>query len=103
MGRRCRIKLHRDHTVGAGEMVTPCKVSYDPTTAKEMLLMAPTLEEQQFWVARLLKKSGYKATGQSEPSQGTKISPQESMRSQYKPSVQAKSATLPANSSLPKK
>jgi len=42
-------------------------------------------------VARLLKKiqkSGYKATGQSEPSQGTKISPQESMRSQYKPSVQ---------------
>ena len=29
--------------------------------------MAPTLEEQQFWVARLLKKiqkSGYKATGQ---------------------------------------
>lgn len=104
--RRCRIKLHRDHTSGAGESVTPCKVSYDPTTAKEMLLMAPTLEEQQFWVARLLKKiqkSGYKATGQSEPSQGTKISPQESMRSQYKPNVQAKSATLPANSSLPKK
>jgi len=89
--RRCRIKLHRDHTNGAGESITPCKVSYDPTTAKEMLLMAPTLEEQQFWVARLLKKiqkSGYKATGQSEPSQGTKISPQESMRSQYKPNVQ---------------
>ena len=32
-----------------------------------MLLMAPSVEEQQFWVARLLKKiqkSGYKATGQ---------------------------------------
>jgi len=88
--RRCRIKLHRDHTVGVGESVTPCKVSYDPTTAKEMLLMAPSVEEQQFWVARLLKKiqkSGYKATGQTEPS-GTKISPQESMRSQYKPAVQ---------------
>ena len=43
------------------------QVSYDPTTAKEMLLMAPSVEEQQFWVARLLKKiqkSGYKATGQ---------------------------------------
>jgi len=42
-------------------------VSYDPTTAKEMLLMAPSIEEQQFWVARLLKriqKSGYKAAGQ---------------------------------------
>ena len=48
-------------------MVAPCKVSYDPTTAKEMLLMAPSQEEQQFWVSRLLKKiqkSGYKATGQ---------------------------------------
>jgi len=70
-----------------------------------MLLMAPSVEEQQFWVARLLKKiqkSGYKATGQTEPS-GTKISPQESMRSQYKPAVQAKSATLPANSAPPKK
>ena len=47
--------------------MTPCKVSYDPTTAKEMLLMAASVEEQQFWVARLLKKiqkSGYKATGQ---------------------------------------
>jgi len=102
--RRCRIKLHKDHTTGLGEGVVPCKVSYDPTTAKEMLLMAPTLEEQQFWVARLLKriqKSGYKAAGQGE---GTKISPQESMRSQYKPaSLQAKSATLPNNPSLTKK
>lgn len=101
--RRCRIKLHRDHA--CMQSVTPCKVSYDPTTAKEMLLMAPSVEEQQFWVARLLKKiqkSGYKATGQTEPS-GTKISPQESMRSQYKPAVQAKSATLPANSAPPKK
>ncbi len=41
-------------------------MSYDPTTAKEMLLMAPSVEEQQFWVSRLLKriqKSGYKAAG----------------------------------------
>ena len=53
--------------MGVGEAVTPCKVSYDPTTAKEMLLMAPSVEEQQFWVSRLLKKiqkSGFKATGQ---------------------------------------
>lgn len=101
--RRCRIKLHKDHTSDGGGTVAPCKVSYDPTTAKEMLLMAPTVEEQQFWVSRLLKKiqkSGFKATGQSD---GSKISPQESMRSQHKPSVQQKSATLPPNSSLPKK
>jgi len=56
-------------------------------------------------VSRLLKKiqkSGYKATGQMEPG-GTKISPQESMKSLYKPNVQAKAATLPANSAAPKK
>ena len=62
--------------MGAGEMVAPCKVSYDPTTAKEMLLMAPSQEEQQFWVSRLLKKiqkSGYKATGQVGAAQTTNI------------------------------
>jgi len=104
--RRCRIKLHKEHTSGAGEGLTPCKVSYDPTTAKEMLLMAASVEEQQFWVARLLKKiqkGGFKAAGQETGSQGSKISPQESMRSQYKPTVQAKSSTLPPNSTLPKK
>ena len=61
------MKLHKEHTTGAGEGLTPCKVSYDPTTAKEMLLMAASLEEQQFWVGRLLKKiqkGGYKAAGQ---------------------------------------
>ena len=87
----CRIKLHKEHTSGAGEGLTPCKVSYDPTTAKEMLLMAASVEEQQFWVARLLKKiqkGGFKAAGQETGSQGSKISPQESMRSQYKPTVQ---------------
>ena len=61
------MKLHKEHTNGAGEGLTPCKVSYDPTTAKEMLLMASSLEEQQFWVGRLLKKiqkGGFKAAGQ---------------------------------------
>jgi chromosome segregation ATPase len=104
--RRCRIKLHKDHTSDGGGGVAPCKVSYDPTTAKEMLLLAPTVEEQQFWVSRLLKKiqkSGYKAAGQGDS--GSKISPQESMRSQHKPNVQQqpKSSTLPPGSSLPKK
>merc|ERR1719412_3072007 len=99
--RRCRMKLHKD-CLDKG--LSPCKVSYDPTTAKEMLLMATSLEEQQFWVGRLLKKiqkGGYKAAGQGEG--GCRISPQESLRSQYKPNIQAKSATLPANSSLTKK
>merc|ERR1719384_1367474 len=107
--RRCRMKLHKECMKATGEGLTPCKVSYDPTTAKEMLLMATTLEEQQFWVSRLLKKiqkGGFKAAGQADfgfPGSGSKISPQESLRSQYKPNIQAKSATLPANSTLTKK
>ena len=69
---RCRAKFHKDHIIPdtktglQGEAgVAPCKVSYDPTTAKDMLLMAPTSEEQQIWVTRLLKKiqkSGFKAS-----------------------------------------
>ena len=61
------MKLHKECMKATGEGLTPCKVSYDPTTAKEMLLMATTLEEQQFWVSRLLKKiqkGGFKAAGQ---------------------------------------
>merc|ERR1711974_280708 len=57
----CRIKLHKD-CVG---VVAPCKASYDPSTAKDMLLMGANPEEQQVWVGRLLKKiqkSGYKAS-----------------------------------------
>merc|ERR1711971_876832 len=107
--RRCRMKLHKECMKANGEGMTPCKVSCDPTTAKEMLLMATTLEEQQFWVSRLLKKiqkGGFKAAGQADfgyPGSGSRISPQESLRSQYKPNIQAKSATLPANSTLTKK
>ncbi|TRY62146.1 hypothetical protein TCAL_11305 [Tigriopus californicus] len=64
--KRCRAKFHKDHiTTGAGELVPPCKVNYEPTAAKEMLLMATSSEDQQLWVARLhkrIQKSGYKAT-----------------------------------------
>ena len=72
--KRCRAKFHKEHVLPDSKSVTsggfdagvaPCKVSYDPTTAKDMLLLAPTSEEQQIWVARLLKKiqkSGYRAS-----------------------------------------
>merc|ERR1719266_3049707 len=62
---RCRAKFHKEHVTGSEGGIAPCKVSYDPTTAKDMLLMAPTSEEQQIWVTRLLKKiqkSGFKAS-----------------------------------------
>ncbi|XP_064486905.1 rho-associated protein kinase 1-like isoform X2 [Ornithodoros turicata] len=45
--RRCRVKLHRDHV----ELLAPCKV--DPTSAKELLLLAQSPDEQRHWVAQL--------------------------------------------------
>lgn len=59
--KRCRAKFHKEHvmpekagnfSVHGDDGVAPCKVSYDPTTAKDMLLMAPNGEEQQLWVSR---------------------------------------------------
>ena len=96
-----RAKFHKDHLESEG--VPPCKVSYDPTTAKDMLLMAPTSEEQQVWVSRLAKKiqkSGFKAsmadnngTTSKEPMRSA------SQRSTGGPppsySLNQKSATLP--------
>ena len=65
----CRSKFHREHISGSGQGVAPCKVSFDPTSAKEMLLMAASLEDQQQWVTRLLKriqKSGFKVCDKTD-------------------------------------
>lgn len=109
--KRCRAKFHKEHvTAGPGldGGVAPCKVSYDPTTAKEMLLMAPTMEEQQIWVSRLLKKiqkSGFKASMNTlGESRMDSMAPMRSasQRSTGGPpsltvSSSSKSATLPTN------
>jgi len=120
----CRAKFRRECVFpsSGASVVPPCKVTYDSTTAKEMLLMAPTGEEQQQWVNRLAKriqKGGYKASGGSTAdvsvlssagsSSGVRISQQDSVRSAGKPASAAsvasasKSSTLPPGSSLPSK
>ncbi|XP_043661051.1 rho-associated protein kinase 1 isoform X2 [Drosophila teissieri] len=103
--KRCRNKIHKEH-VDKHDPLAPCKLNHDPRSARDMLLLAATPEEQSQWVARLLKriqKSGYKANSSNNNStDGSKISPSQSTRSSYKPyavNVQ-RSATLPANSSL---
>eukprot|EP00094_Tigriopus_californicus_P011701 TCALIF_11305-PA protein Name:"Similar to ROCK2 Rho-associated protein kinase 2 (Bos taurus)" AED:0.07 eAED:0.07 QI:570/0.90/0.91/1/0.81/0.83/12/913/1380 len=108
--KRCRAKFHKDHiTTGAGELVPPCKVNYEPTAAKEMLLMATSSEDQQLWVARLhkrIQKSGYKATSGDGASlhgggSGARISPQESMRSTtYRPPLSTSSSSASASQHL---
>ncbi|XP_026088883.1 rho-associated protein kinase 2-like isoform X1 [Carassius auratus] len=54
--RRCRIKCHKDHIDRKEEVLAPCKVNYDMSTAKELLLLANSTGEQQKWVSRLLKR-----------------------------------------------
>ncbi|XP_042602129.1 rho-associated protein kinase 2b [Cyprinus carpio] len=54
--RRCRIKCHKDHIDLKEEVLAPCRVNYDMSTAKELLLLANSTEDQQKWVSRLLKR-----------------------------------------------
>ncbi|XP_054707053.1 rho-associated protein kinase 2-like [Uloborus diversus] len=93
--RRCRVKIHKDHLEKKEDLIAPCKVNYDRNSARELLLLANSVEEQQIWVARLRKKiekCGYAA--QQEGRGGS--SPRASMRSTTKYQPQ-KSATLPSN------
>ncbi|XP_022252479.1 rho-associated protein kinase 2-like isoform X2 [Limulus polyphemus] len=69
--RRCRVKVHKDHLDKKEEVIAPCKVNYDPNSAKEMLLLANTVEDQQLWVSRLRKKiekCGYAANQETRAS-----------------------------------
>ncbi|XP_043227647.1 rho-associated protein kinase 1-like isoform X1 [Amphibalanus amphitrite] len=106
---RCHMRMHREHLdKNETSTVAPCKLNFDSRTAKELLLLAPSLEEQKHWVMLLgkrIQKCGYKAN--QAASDGSKVSPRESTRSAYKPfSVPPqsgnKSATLPPGSSLQK-
>lgn len=76
--KRCRNKIHKEH-VDKHDPLAPCKLNHDPRSARDMLLLAATPEDQSLWVARLLKriqKSGYKAASYNNNStDGSKISP----------------------------
>ncbi|CAH1772749.1 unnamed protein product [Owenia fusiformis] len=54
--KRCRIKVHKDHFDKNEEFVGPCKVNFDAQSAKELLLLAGSTEEQKLWLQRLSKK-----------------------------------------------
>lgn len=107
--RRCHIRLHRDHFERAGDdPVAPCKLNLDVRSAREMLLLAPSVDEHKLWLQRLgkrIQKSGFKAAGESRY-----LSPRESTRStsSYKSlyssssSITSKSSTLPPGCSLQK-
>ncbi|XP_075940780.1 rho-associated protein kinase 2-like [Anarhichas minor] len=66
--RRCHTKCHKDHLDRKEEVIVPCKVNYDMSTAKELLLLTNSQEEQQRWVSHLLKRIPRKHPTMSPPS-----------------------------------
>lgn len=68
--------MHKEHLEKKEDNLAPCKLHYDPNFAKELLVLAPSTDEQNHWVNRLSKKiqkCGYKAN--SSGSDSVKISP----------------------------
>ncbi|XP_076021402.1 rho-associated protein kinase 2-like isoform X2 [Genypterus blacodes] len=65
--RRCHTKCHKDHIDKKEEVIAPCKVNYDISTAKELILLAHTQEEQQRWVGQLIKRIPRKHLAVSPP------------------------------------
>uniref|UniRef100_A0A673JDZ1 Rho-associated protein kinase 2 n=1 Tax=Sinocyclocheilus rhinocerous TaxID=307959 RepID=A0A673JDZ1_9TELE len=83
--RRCHIKCHKDHMDKKEEIIAPCKVNYDVSTAKNLLLLALSQEEQQKWVSRLVKKIPKKppapeAPHRSSPRVPVKVQSSQSMK-----------------------
>uniref|UniRef100_A0A8C7IUC8 Rho-associated protein kinase 1 n=1 Tax=Oncorhynchus kisutch TaxID=8019 RepID=A0A8C7IUC8_ONCKI len=54
--RRCHVKCHQDHLDKKEDVIAPCKVNYDVTSARDMLLLALTQDEQKKWIGHLGKK-----------------------------------------------
>ncbi|XP_065062554.1 rho-associated protein kinase 1-like [Rhopilema esculentum] len=54
--RRCHIKCHKDHVDMEEMCITQCTVTVDLTTAKELLVLANSPEEQKKWVTGLSGK-----------------------------------------------
>ncbi|XP_053700966.1 rho-associated protein kinase 2 [Synchiropus splendidus] len=94
--RRCHIKCHKDHMDKKEEVIAPCKVNYDVSTAKNLLLLAGSQEEQQKWVGRLVKKIPKKPPA---PDTLARSSPRASMKVQPSQSLRRPSRQLPTSKS----
>ncbi|ELK13982.1 Rho-associated protein kinase 2 [Pteropus alecto] len=92
--RRCHIKCHKDHMDKKEEIIAPCKVYYDISTAKNLLILANSTEEQQKWVSRLVKKIPKKPPA---PDPFARSSPRTSMKIQQNQSIRRPSRQLAPN------
>eukprot|EP00066_Takifugu_rubripes_P021279 XP_011610545.1 PREDICTED: rho-associated protein kinase 2-like [Takifugu rubripes] len=90
--RRCHTKCHKDHLDKKEEVIVPCKVNYDMSTAKELLLLTNSQEEQQRWVSHLYKRiprkhptlgpaASLSTSPEAPPRSSPRVSPRPSPRS----------------------
>ncbi|XP_036003220.1 rho-associated protein kinase 2 isoform X3 [Fundulus heteroclitus] len=75
--RRCHTKYHKDHMDLKEDVITQCKMNYDMSTAKELLLLTSSQTERQRWVKHLLKRIPRKKPTLS-PTPAARKSPNES-------------------------
>lgn len=61
--RRCHVKCHKDHVDREESCIQECKVTVDYATAKDLLVLANTVEDQKQWVQNLSKKVVRTAAG----------------------------------------
>uniref|UniRef100_A0A672IGL2 non-specific serine/threonine protein kinase n=1 Tax=Salarias fasciatus TaxID=181472 RepID=A0A672IGL2_SALFA len=108
--RRCHTKCHKDHLDRKEEAIAPCKVNYDLSTAKDLLLLTDSQEEQQHWVSHLLKRIPRKpptmspppsahsqsreATPHSSPRLSSRDSPKNSPRMSHRGAIRIQSSKL---------
>uniref|UniRef100_A0AAY4D4V7 non-specific serine/threonine protein kinase n=1 Tax=Denticeps clupeoides TaxID=299321 RepID=A0AAY4D4V7_9TELE len=69
--RRCRLKCHKDHLDLKDEVIGLCKVNYDMSAAKELLLLSSSQTEQQRWVRHILARIPRKPLPTPLPAPGT--------------------------------
>uniref|UniRef100_A0A3Q1EZW1 Rho-associated protein kinase 2 n=1 Tax=Acanthochromis polyacanthus TaxID=80966 RepID=A0A3Q1EZW1_9TELE len=95
--RRCHTKVHKDHLDRKEEVIVPCRVNYDMSTAKDLLLLTNSQEEQQRWVSHLLKRIPRKHPTMISPRPSPRGSPHMSHRGAIKiqPSRQQQSSGKP--------
>ncbi|RVE55744.1 hypothetical protein OJAV_G00229190 [Oryzias javanicus] len=74
--RRCHIKFHKDHLDKKEEVFVPCKVNYDMSTARDLLVLTSSKEEQQHWISHLLKRIPKRRPSRSPPAQINPVDPQ---------------------------
>ncbi|XP_042625119.1 rho-associated protein kinase 2 isoform X2 [Cyprinus carpio] len=96
--RRCHIKCHKDHMDKKEEVIAPCKVNYDVSTAKNLLLLALSQEEQQKWVSRLMKKIPKKPPAPDAPHRS---SPRVPVKVQNSQSLKRSSRQIPPGKPRP--